>query len=182
MKKYVYINSDLFNELYYLYISTLVGKLIKKGNKTKAITLFNILKENIKLETNKKKEVSFIFLISMLNSLPKVSFKEIRLGSQKKDVPMPINKKKQVLVSVETLLKFSKKKKKVEFYNLMNHIISCYQNKGIIIRNKKLKYRKAIMNKMLLNIFMPRKQNRKEKNSYVSEKNNYQIFKNKTTL
>ena len=56
MKKYVYINSNLFNELYYLYISSLVGKLIKKGNKTKAITLFNILKENIKLETNKKKK------------------------------------------------------------------------------------------------------------------------------
>jgi ribosomal protein S7 len=182
MKKYVYINSDLFNELYYLYTSTLVGKLIKNGNKTKAITLYNILKENIKLQTNKKKEVSFILLVSMLNSIPKVSFKEIRLGSQKKDVPMPINKKKQVLVTVDTLLKFSKKKKKVEFYNLMNHIISSYQNKGIIIRNKKLKYRKAIMNKMLLNIFMPRKQNRREKTLYVSEKNNYQIFKNKTTL
>lgn len=182
MKKYRYINSDLFNESYYLYVNTLVGKLIKKGNRTKAITLYNILKENIKLETKKKREVSFIFLVSMLNSLPKVSFKEIRLGSQKKDVPMPINKKKQVLVSVDTLLKFSKKKKKVEFYNLMNYIILSYRNKGIIIRNKKLKYRKAIMNKMLLNIFRPRKQNRREKNPHVSEKNNYQIFKNKTTL
>jgi recombinational DNA repair protein (RecF pathway) len=84
MKKYRYINSDVFNESYYLYINTLVGKLIKKGNRTKAITLYNILKENIKLETKKKREVSFIFLVSMLNSLPKVSFKEILLGSQKK--------------------------------------------------------------------------------------------------
>ena len=41
----------------------------------------------------------------------------------------------------------------------MNYIISSYKNEGIIIRNKKLKYRKAIINKMLLNIFMPRKQN-----------------------
>jgi hypothetical protein len=72
---------------------------------------------------------------------------------------MPIDKKKQVLVCVDTLLKFSKKKKKVEFENLINNIILTYQNKGIIIRNKKFKYRKALMNKMLLNIFMPKKQN-----------------------
>jgi hypothetical protein len=38
------------------------------------------------------------------------------------------------------------------------------------------------MNKMLLNIFMPKKQNWKEKKLYVSEKINYKIFKNKTTL
>jgi hypothetical protein len=34
---------------------------------------------------------------------------------------------------------------------------------------------------MLLNIFLPRKKNWKENND-VSEKNNYQIFKNKTSL
>jgi hypothetical protein len=38
------------------------------------------------------------------------------------------------------------------------------------------------MNKMLLNIFVPRKQNWKNKKLNVSEKNNYQIFKNKTAL
>jgi ribosomal protein S7 len=113
MKKYIYIKSEIFNELYHLYINTLVGKFIKKGKKFKAFNLYKNLKENIKLETKKKKEVSFIFLVSMLNSMPKVSFKEIRLGSQKKDLPMPIDKKKQVLVCVDTLLKFSKKKKKV---------------------------------------------------------------------
>jgi ribosomal protein S7 len=182
MKKEKFLNFDIFNDLYYIYINTLVGKLIKKGNKIKALSLYKSLKENIKLETKKKKEVSFIFLVSMLNSIPKVSFKEIRLGSQKKDLPMPISKKKQVLTCVDILLKLSKRKKTVEFENLMNNIISSYFNKGIIIRNKKLKYKKAIMNKMLLNMFMPRKQNKKEKNPYVSEKNNYQIFKNKTTL
>jgi ribosomal protein S7 len=159
MKKNKYIGSHSFNELYYLYIKTLVGKFIKRGNKFKALRLFNILKENIKLETKKKKEVPFIFLLSMLHSMPKVSFKEIRLGSQKKDLPMPIGKKKQVLVCVDNFIKISKNKKKLEFKKLIDYIISSYQNKGIIIRNKKLKYRKALMNKMLLNIFVPRKQN-----------------------
>jgi len=150
-----FINLDIFNGLYYLFIKTLIGKLIKKGKKYKALKLYKNLKENIKLNT--KKKVSSIFLLSMLNSMPKVAFKEIRLGSQKKDLPMAINEKKQVLVCVDTLLKASKKKKKVELNKLMDYIIlSCY-NKGIIIRNKKLKYRKAIINKMLLNIFMPKK-------------------------
>jgi len=157
MKKYIKL--DIYSELYYLFVKSLVGKLLKKGKKAKAFYLFNILKENIKLETKKKKEVSFIFLVSMLNSMPKVSFKEIRLGSQKKELPIPISKKKQALVSADTFLKASKKKKKIEFNNLMNYIISSYKNEGIIIRNKKLKYKKAIIKKMLLNIFMPRKQN-----------------------
>lgn len=159
MKKNIYINSIVFNKLYHLFIKALVGKLIKKGKKFKAIYLFKKLKENIKMNTKKKKEVSFIFLISMLNSMPKVSFKEIRLGSQKKDLPIIINEKKQVLFSVETFLKFSKNKKKLDFNKLIEFIIMSYRNKGVIIRNKKLKYRKAISNKMLLNIFMPRKQN-----------------------
>ena len=157
MKKYIKL--DIYSELYYLFVKSLVGKLLKKGKKAKAFNLFDRVKENVKLETEKKKEVSFIFLVSMLNSMPKVSFKEIRLGSQKKELPIPISKKKQALVSADTFLKASKKKKKIEFNNLMNYIISSYKNEGIIIRNKKLKYRKAIINKMLLNIFMPRKQN-----------------------
>jgi len=182
MKKYKYTKVGIYRELYYLFIKSLVGKLIKKGNKIKAINIFKYLKENIKLETKKKKEISFILLVSMLNSMSKVSFKEIRMGSQKKELPMPISKKKQALVSADTFLKISKKKKKIEFINLMNYIISSYKNEGIIIRNKKLKYKKAIINKMLLNIFMPKKQNWKERNIYVSEKNNYKIFKNKTSL
>jgi ribosomal protein S7 len=157
MKKKFFINSDAFNSLYYLFIKTLVGKLIKKGKKYKALKLYKFLKENIKLNTKKRKEVSFIFLLSMLNCMPRVSFKEIRLGSQKKDVPMPINEKKQVLVCVDTLLKASKNKKKIELNKLIDYIISSCYNKGIIIRNKKLKYKKAIINKMLLNIFMPKK-------------------------
>jgi ribosomal protein S7 len=157
MKKKFFINSVTFNSLYYLFIKTLVGKLIKKGKKYKALKIYKLLKENIKLNTKKRKEVSFIFLLSMLNCMPRVSFKEIRLGSQKKDVPMPINEKKQVLVSVDTLLKASRNKKKIELDKLIDYIISSCYNKGIIIRNKKLKYKKAIINKMLLNIFMPKK-------------------------
>ena len=182
MKKHKHIKSTSYNELYYLFINSFIGKMIKKGKKIKALFLFKILKENIKLETKKKKEISFIFLVSILNSMPKVSFKEIRLGSQKKELPMPISKRKQALVCSDIFLKFSKKKKAIQFDILMNNIILAYKNEGIIIRNKKLKYKKAIMNKMLLNIFMPRKQLRKEKNKYVSEKNNYKIFKNKTSL
>ena len=89
--------------------------------------------------------------------MPKVSFKEIRMGSQKKDLPIPIEKNKQFLICVNTFLKYSKKKKGIDFNKLTDCIISSYQNKGVLIKNKKLKYKKAIMNKMLLNVFMPKK-------------------------
>jgi ribosomal protein S7 len=117
----------------------------------------------------------------MLNSMPKVAFKEIRLGSQKKDIPISISEKKQVLISVETLLKTSKINKKVEFNKLVECIISSYKNKGIIIKNKQMKYRKAIINKMLLNVYKSNKLEREIK-KYVSKKSNFKIFKNKTAL
>ena len=181
MKKRDFISSDTFNGIYFLYISTLVGKLTKKGKKFKAIKYFKRLKENIKLNTNKKRKVSFIFLLSVLNSMPKVSFKEIRMGSQKKDIPKPISEEKQVLVSIETLLKLCKRNKTLEFDRLTECIISSYQNKGILVKNKRLKYRKAIINKMLLNMFNPKKQMWKKK-KYASEKINYEIYKNKASL
>jgi ribosomal protein S7 len=160
MKKINFVNLDIYNSLYYLFIKTLVGKLIKKGKKNKALKLYKILREYIKLnikKNKKKKDLPFIFLLSMLNSMPRVSFKEIRLGSQKKEVPMPINEKKQVLVCVDTLLKASRNKKKIELNRLADYILTSCYNKGVIIRNKKLKYKKAIINKMLLSIFMPKK-------------------------
>jgi ribosomal protein S7 len=171
---------EYYNELYSLYIKTLLGKLIKKGKKDKAFKLYKQIKENIKLETGKD-NLHLICLLSMLNSMPKVSFKEIRLGSQKKDIPMPISETKQVLVSVDSILKFSKNKKKLEFNRLVSYIISSSKNEGIMITNKKLKYKKAIINRMLLNIFIPKKKNWKEQ-YYVSEETNYQIYKNKTAL
>jgi len=168
---------------YSLYVNTLIGKLIKKGNRFNALRLYKKIRENIKLKTNKQTNISFIFLTSMFNSMPKVSFKEIRLGSQRKDIPMPINKKKQVLVAVETLLNISKKNKKVDFNRLVDCIILSHKNKGIIIRKKRIKYKKAIENKILLKVFTPKKFNIViGKNPYVSKKNYRQIYKNKTTL
>ena len=156
-KKKKFFKLQIYNKLYHLYIETLIGKLIKKGHKFKVYKIFKNIKENIKIQMNKEKEISFIFFLAMLNSMPKVSFKEIRLGSQKKEIPISISERKQVLVGVETLLKFSKRNKKLEFNKLVECIISSYQNKGIIIRNKKFKYRKAIVNKMLLNISKTKK-------------------------
>lgn len=149
---------DDFIDVYSLYINTFIGKLIKKGKKDKAFKLYKNIKENIKLDTNKQ-DPHIVCLLSMLNSMPKVSFKEIRLGSQKKEVPIPISESKQVMVSVDSILKFSKKKKKLEFNRLISYIISSAKNEGVMITNKKLKYKKAIINRMLLNIFIPKKKN-----------------------
>ena len=179
MKKQVYTISSKY--FYNLYIKTIIGKIIKKSNKFNALRLYKKIRENTKLQTNKQKNIPFIFFSAMYNSMPKVLFKEIRLGSQKKDIPMPINKKKQVLVAVETLLNISKRNKKVDFNKLIDCIISSYKNKGIIIRKKRIKYKKAIENKILLKIFTPKNHNI-EKKPYARKKIYRQIYKNKTTL
>ena len=179
-KKKHTINSIYFSNLY---IKTLIGKLIKKGNRFNALRLYKKIRENIKLQTNKQTKISLIFFLAMFNSMPKVSFKEIRLGSQKKDIPMPITRKKQILVAVETLLKISRRNKKLELNKLINCIILSYKNKGIIIKKKRIKYKKAIENKILLKIFTPKNQNQNiERKPYASKKIYRQIYKNKTTL
>ena len=153
------INSDTFNEIYFQYVRTLSGKLIKKGKKEKALKIFNNIKENIKLDMNKKTSIPLVFLLSMLNSMPKLSFKEMRLGSQKKDIPIPISESKQVLICVDSLLKFSKKKKKLEIDRLTSYIISSFKNEGVLIKNKQLTYRKAIINRTFLNVRTPKRNN-----------------------
>jgi ribosomal protein S7 len=178
---YDLIESDTYSDIYHIYIKALLGKLIKKGKKIKALNFYKRVKETIKLEMERKKEIFFILLLTLLNSMPKVAFKEMRLGSQKKDIPIPIDEKRQVLVSVDSILKFSKNKKKLEFTKLVSNILATSKNQGIMINNKKLKYKKAIINKMLLNIHTPKNKNWREQYN-VSEETNYQIYKNKTAL
>jgi len=175
-----FIDIKNYNYLYYLYINCLLGKLIKKGKKTKALNLFKNLKENIKLKTNKEHEVLLILLVSMLRSRSKIYFKEIRLGSQKKELPMPVNEKKQVLVYVENILKFSKNGKKLDLNKLADCIAPAYKGRGKMIGFKRFKYKKAIENRALLNILKPRRYYKKKNN--VSKENNKQIYKNQTTL
>jgi ribosomal protein S7 len=192
MNRNSYINNKIFNQLLFLYIKTIIGRFIKKGNKFRALNLYKKLKEIIKYNTGKKRKNSFIFLLAMLNSMSKISLKEIRLGSQKKEIPMPINKKKQIISAVEILIKSSTVDNKLDFNRLAINIISSFNNKGIIIKKKKLKYKKGLENKILLNIFRIKNRHliqyninyyNKNKNRYnVSKKNNSKIYKNKTTL
>lgn len=152
-----FINFSHYNKLYYLCVKCLLGKLIKKGNKFKALKIYKKLKENIKQNINKEHEVLFVILLSLLKSMSKVSFKEIYLGSQKKELPMSVSEKKQVLVYVETLLKFSKNRKKLELDKLAEYISLGYRHKGKIVGFKIFKYKKAIENRSLLNILKPKK-------------------------
>lgn len=177
------INLGFSHDLYCLYVRTLIGKLIKKGAKFKALKIYKEIRENIKLHTNKKKKVSLVFYIAMLNSMSKIGFKEIRMGSQKKQIPIPILEKKQILVNIATLLKISKNNKYLQRDKLIDTIVLSQENKGLLVRNKKLKYRKALLNKMLLNFQKHKKINKRiDIKKYVSQEDNFQIYKNKTPL
>lgn len=181
MKKKYFISIANYNYLYYLCINCLLGKLIKKGNKFKALKIYKKLREKIKLNINKEHKVLFVILLSLLKSMSKVYFKEIRLGSQKKELPMPVTQRKQVLVYVEYLLKFSKNGKKLDLNKLVEYISLSYRHKGKMVGFKMFKYKKAVENRALLNILKPKKF--LKKNIYnVSKKNDSKIYKNKATL
>lgn len=175
------LNSIFSHELYNLYIRTLIGKLIKRGRKINALKIYKKIKENLKLQTEKKSQISFIIYIAMLNSLSKVSFKEIRMGSQKNQIPIPILEKKQILMSVATLLKLSKNNKHLQYEKLIEFLIAAYNNKGILIKTKRINYKKAILNKMLLS-FGKTKHVKINIEKYASKKNHFEIYKNKTPL
>lgn len=113
--------------------------------------------------------------------MSKIAFKEIRMGSQKKQIPIPILEKKQILISIATLLKISKNNKYLQSEKLIDTLVLSHENKGLLIKNKRLKYKKAILNKMLLSFTKHKKLNINIK-KYASEENNFQIYKNKTPL
>lgn len=149
-----FLKFKYYDDLFNLFINKLVGKLLKKGKKLLAIKLYKILKEKIKEKTDKKILNSIILILAMANGMSKILLKKVRFGGLKKELPFPLEKKRQVTFAIKSLLDNSKVKNRVNLNKLVDCIIYSYKNKGSVVTKKLGGYKTALDNKILLTNFI----------------------------
>lgn len=146
-----YINLDYYNNVYYLLEKVFIGKLIKKGKKLYALKVYNNFKYLLKKKT--KQNPNLIITIGVINSLIKVHFIKKRFGGVKKDIPIPLTFERQIRFAISELLYYVKteRMKSINIKKLVNIICYCYKFKGPIIKQNFRLYKKAMVNRVLLN-------------------------------
>lgn len=146
-----YINLDYYNNVYYLLEKNFIGKLTKKGKKIYALKVYNNFKYLLKRKT--KQNPNLIITIGVINSLIKVHFIKKRFGGVKKDIPIPLTFERQIRFAISELLYYVKtqRMKSINIKKLVNIICYCYKFKGPIIKQNFRLYKKAMVNRVLLN-------------------------------
>src|SRR3954470_14192981 len=99
-------NIHLYNQINFLFKQNFVGKLIKKGNKFKALKFFNKLKYLIKLKL--KKNPNIVLFLVVFYSIIKFHFIKKRLGGSKKEIPIFLNKNRQIKFIIKKIFNYSK--------------------------------------------------------------------------
>jgi len=146
LKKMKYYNNILF-----LFKQNFIGKLIKKGNKTYALYYFNKFKYLIKSKFKKDFNMLLFFVISI--SLIKFYFIKKRFGGSKKEIPMYLNKTRQVKFIIKKIFNHSKsleKQKSIDLNKLVNLFLLTIKKKGFLVSSKRKAFIKAKENKILV--------------------------------
>jgi len=110
-----------YDNINFLFMQNFVGKLIKKGNKLYALRCLNRLNFLIKRRFSKAPKM-LLFLV-MFYSMIKFHFIKKRFGGSKKEIPIYLNKTRQIKFIVKKMFSYSKsleKRKSLDFNKLVN--------------------------------------------------------------
>jgi ribosomal protein S7 len=143
-----YIKINYYNNIFKVLQQKFIGHLIKKGKKIVALNNWFELKYLLKKKT--KREPNLLILISILNSLVKVTFIKKRFGSTKKEIPIFLKFERQIKFAIRSYLSLSTTSKGIFINKLVNLICNSYKKKGPIMKKNYIIYKKAIDNKVLL--------------------------------
>jgi len=125
--------------------------LIKKGNKLYALRCFNRLNFLIKRRFSKSSKISLFLVIFC--SMVKFHFIKKRFGGSKKEIPIYLNKTRQVKFIVKKMFSYSKsleKRKSLDLNKLVNLCVLTMKKKGFLISNKYKSFIKAKENRILI--------------------------------
>jgi hypothetical protein len=140
-----------YNSVNFLFMKNFIGKLIKKGNKLYALQCFSRLKFLVKRRFNKDPNVS-LFIV-MFYSMIKFHFIKKRFGGSKKEIPIYLNKTRQVKFIVKQIFNYSKsleKRKSLDFNKLVGLCFLTMKKKGFLISSKYKSFIKAKENRILI--------------------------------
>lgn len=98
-------NTSYYSEVNFLFKENFIGKLIKKGNKLRALKSFNKLKYLIKLKL--KKDINIVLFLVIYYSIIKFHFIKKRFGGSKKEIPLYLNKNRQIKFIIKKIFNYS---------------------------------------------------------------------------
>lgn len=124
--------------------------LIHRGLKLRAFNFFLKIKYGLKIAEDF--DVSFTFLISLLNVTPSLTTRIFRRGSNLIEIPLPATYWKKIILSCSWVVKLSKKVN--GFFGvdeIVETLVSSIYNTGSAIRKRDEIYSTAVVNSHLLN-------------------------------
>ena len=145
------IKQNYYNQINFIFKQNFIGKLIKKGNKFYALKFYNKLKYNLKKKI--RKDPNLVILITLIYSIIRFYFIKKRLGGTKKDIPIYLNKQRQVKFIIRKIFSITKsinKRKSLDLNKLVLLYFNTIKRKGPLIINKYKAFVKAKENKILL--------------------------------
>ena len=144
-------NNVYYNHVSFLFMKNFTGKLIKKGNKFYALNSFNKLKYLIKKKF--KKDPNILLFLVIFYSTIKFHFIKKRFGGSKKEIPIYLNKTRQIKFIIKKMFSYSKsseKRKSLDFNKLINLYLLTMKKKGFLVMDKYKAFIKAKENKILV--------------------------------
>ncbi|WOX79273.1 30S ribosomal protein S7 [Candidatus Shikimatogenerans bostrichidophilus] len=133
-------------------VTYFVNNLMKNGKKNLAYKIFY---NALNIINNKINDINplIIFKKSLKNIAPKKLIKNKKIGGSNYNIPIEINKKKQIYISIKWLILYAKKRKEKTMSNkLANEIIAAYNGLGDAIKKRNNIYKIAESNKAFKNL------------------------------
>jgi ribosomal protein S7 len=142
---------------FYIFLKKFVGSLIFRGNKSRAIKMFDEILYSLKCKFNK--DPIFIFYTVFKKLVPIFSIAYKRVGNKYQPVPKFANKNVRIVLINDWLIRSLKGKSNtrgVKVSDIIKVIVDTYYDKGKALANKKAFYKRALSGRHLLSTYKKR--------------------------
>jgi len=140
------------NDEFYKFLKKFMGSLIFKGNKVKAMKLFDEILYNLKKAV--RRPPMDVFFVIFIRLIPIFSIAYKRMGNRYQPVPKLANKNVRVVLMIDWLIRGLKGKSNsrgVKVVDIIRILLDTYRGKGKALALKKAFYRRALSGRHLLN-------------------------------
>jgi len=139
---------------FYIFLKKFVGSFIFRGNKSRAMKMFDEILYGLKCKFNK--DPIFILYAVFKKLVPIFAIAYKRVGNKYQPVPKFASKNVRVVLMNDWLIRSLKGKSNVRgvrVSDITKVIIDTYHNKGKALMNKKAFYKKALSGRHLLSTY-----------------------------
>jgi len=139
---------------FYLFLKKFIGSLIFRGNKSRAIKMYDEILYIIKKTL--KEEPMIILYYVFVKLIPIFSIAYKRIGTRYQPVPKLASKNVRVVLIIDWLIRSLKGKsniKGVRVNDIAKVLIDTYNDKGKALANKKAFYKRALSGRHLLSTY-----------------------------